>query len=55
MAATLLLEPGFQTSDIVLAILWAPSDKKWSLYEYELGYFFFYSFYQALGTLKQNN
>jgi len=33
MLATLLLAPGFQTSVIHLATLWAPSVQKWSLYE----------------------
>jgi len=31
MLATLLLVPGFQTSVIALANLWAPSVQKWSL------------------------
>jgi len=34
MLATLLLVPGFQTSIMALATLWAPpSVQKWSLYE----------------------
>jgi len=32
-AAILFLAPGFQTSAIALAALWALSVKKWSIYE----------------------
>jgi len=33
MLATLQLMPGFQTSVMALATLWAPSVQKWRLYE----------------------
>jgi len=33
MTATLLLAPGFQTSVIVVATIWSPSVKNWSLYK----------------------
>jgi len=33
MLSTLLLAPGFQTSVMVIELLWVPSESKWSLYK----------------------